>query len=87
MVGDTVFGGFHNFLSLYNLVRGPHRIDPLTALQLRRLSAVVSQVLTARILLSWFPQFARQPVFEPLFIVTNPFFNIFRYASLPCPET
>lgn len=24
------------------------------------------------------PQVARQPVFEPLFVVTNPFFNIFR---------
>lgn len=35
-------------------------------------------VLTARILLSWFPQFAQQPVFQPLFTITNPFFNIFR---------
>lgn len=37
-----------------------------------------SQVLTVRILLSWFPQVARQPVFEPLFVVTNPFMNSFR---------
>lgn len=35
-------------------------------------------VLTARILLSWFPQFAQQPFFQPLFTITNPFFNIFR---------
>lgn len=54
VVGETFFGGLHNFLSIYNIV------------------------LTGRILLSWFPQVARQPVFEPLFVVTNPFFNIFR---------
>ncbi|TFJ81465.1 hypothetical protein NSK_007187 [Nannochloropsis salina CCMP1776] len=54
VVGETFFGGLHNFLSIYNVV------------------------LTGRILLSWFPQVARQPVFEPLFVVTNPFFNIFR---------
>lgn len=100
MVTDTFFGGLSNFLQLYNIV------------------------LTGRILLSWFPNIARQPVFEPvramprhvmlspchlrrktrvphppssqtakpplpfdrqnttrheqLFVVTNPFFSIFR---------
>jgi YggT family protein len=40
------------------------------------------QVLTARILLSWFPNVARQPILEPVFVVTDPFFNIFRCGSV-----
>ena len=35
-------------------------------------------LITARILLSWFPQAQGQPLLQPLFVVTDPFLNLFR---------
>mmetsp|Transcript_26075 Transcript_26075/g.78265 ORF Transcript_26075/g.78265 Transcript_26075/m.78265 type:complete len:150 (+) Transcript_26075:115-564(+) len=37
-----------------------------------------NSLITVRILLSWFPQAQGQPVLQPLFVVTDPFLNLFR---------
>merc|ERR1712204_141685 len=40
--------------------------------------SLYNTILTARILLSWFPQAQGQPLLQPLFVVTDPFLNLFR---------
>mmetsp|Transcript_5754 Transcript_5754/g.17359 ORF Transcript_5754/g.17359 Transcript_5754/m.17359 type:complete len:141 (-) Transcript_5754:327-749(-) len=40
--------------------------------------SIYNIVLTARILLSWFPQSMSVPILQPLFIVTEPFLALFR---------
>ena len=40
--------------------------------------ALYNALITARILLSWFPQAQGQPLLQPLFVVTDPFLNLFR---------
>ncbi|KAJ8614266.1 hypothetical protein CTAYLR_001135 [Chrysophaeum taylorii] len=39
---------------------------------------IYNLVLTARILLSWFPQTMGVPLLQPIFIVTEPFLGLFR---------
>mmetsp|Transcript_3644 Transcript_3644/g.9360 ORF Transcript_3644/g.9360 Transcript_3644/m.9360 type:complete len:141 (+) Transcript_3644:50-472(+) len=39
---------------------------------------IYNVVLTARILLSWFPQAMNIPILQPIFIVTEPFLGLFR---------
>ena len=41
-----------------------------------------NSLITVRILLSWFPQAQGQPVLQPLFVVTDPFLNLFRGLGL-----
>jgi len=63
-----------------------HSIVPLT-LYFPFLSAVVASsiynaLVTARILLSWFPQAQGISALQPLFLVTDPFLNLFRGLGL-----
>merc|ERR1711871_1695969 len=44
--------------------------------------ALYNALITARILLSWFPQAQGQPLLQPLFVVTDPFLNLFRGLGL-----
>ena len=39
---------------------------------------IYNAIITARILLSWFPQAQGQPILQPIFVVTDPFLNLFR---------
>ena len=39
---------------------------------------IYNALITGRILLSWFPQAQGQPLLQPLFVVTDPFLNLFR---------
>ena len=39
---------------------------------------IYNALITARILLSWFPQAQGQPILQPIFVVTDPFLNLFR---------
>jgi len=39
---------------------------------------IYNTVITARILLSWFPQAAGQPLLQPVFQITDPYLNLFR---------
>lgn len=52
----------------------PRRLPPRLANSL----SLYNNIITARILLSWFPQAQGQPLLQPLFIVTDPFLNLFR---------
>mmetsp|Transcript_6093 Transcript_6093/g.8603 ORF Transcript_6093/g.8603 Transcript_6093/m.8603 type:complete len:169 (-) Transcript_6093:201-707(-) len=40
--------------------------------------SIYNALITARILLSWFPQSMGVPFLQPIFIVTDPFLNLFR---------
>ena len=40
--------------------------------------SIYNTVVTARILLSWFPQSMGVPLLQPIFIVTEPFLGLFR---------
>jgi YggT family protein len=44
---------------------------------------VFQNVIVARILLSWFPGLAQQPVLRPLFTICDPFLNTFRQVVPP----
>lgn len=40
--------------------------------------SIFNTVITARILLSWFPQAQGIPVLQPVFQITDPYLNLFR---------
>ena len=40
--------------------------------------AIYNTVITARILLSWFPQAQGVPLLQPVFAITDPYLNLFR---------
>lgn len=44
--------------------------------------SIYKTLITATILSSWFPQARQQPLLQPLFIVTDPFLNLFRGLGL-----
>ena len=80
---------------VHTQLRGQHRVDVVGRLKFDSTQAefvvisgtlnflaLYNALITARILLSWFPQAQGQPLLQPLFVVTDPFLNLFRGLGL-----
>jgi YggT family protein len=60
------------------IIPGDSLLETTTVGGLGTFTSIFQNLITARILLSWFPQVASQPALRPLFTLCDPFLGVFR---------